>query len=194
MAQYILHELWDAFEGQLQGATVGDVAYAAQTFDERTHHMSTWTGTLGQVGWILYLFLLEQDAPVAHPTLRSRFSEMTIAALQGALDALVYHGLVHCHGRGRKRCYQTAGRMYRDWFLSAGKLSAPEQAEVPTTPAEFQILIKQLVQHIGAQTTITGGVEGPVASGQFQSAVTFGEGDAKDYRQNDPSEKDDDGG
>jgi hypothetical protein len=194
MTQYVLHELWDAFEGHLQDATVEDVAYAAQTFDERTQHFSGWTRSLGQAGCVVYLFLLEVDAPVTHSTLRARFSEMTIAGLQGTLDALVYHGLAHCHGRGRGRRYQIAGQMYRDWFLSAGKLSAPEQAEAPTTPPGIQVLIERLEQHIGAQTNIAGGVEGPVASGQFESATTFGEGDAKDHRQTGPSQKDDAGG
>lgn len=193
MTQYILHDLWDEFDGQLEEATVEDVAYAAQGFEDRTRHFSTWTRTLGRAGCCIYVFLLEQDAPTDYSTLRSRFSEMPIAALQSTLDALFYHGLIHCHGRGRRRHYQVAGRMYRDWLLSAGKLSVPEQAEALKEPGGIQVLIERLDQHIGAQTNIGGNVEGPVASGRFDSAATFGSGDAKDLRQEEAPSKDEGG-
>jgi len=161
---------------------VKDVAYAAQGFDDRTRHFATWTRTLGRSGWAAYLFLLQQDVPVAHSTLRTQFSEAPITALQSTLDALLYHGLIHCHGRGRRQQYSIAGKMYRDWFLSAGKLSAPEQSETLKAPGSIQVLIESLEQHIGAQTNIAGDAKGPVASGKFESATAFGEGDAKDCR------------
>jgi DNA-binding transcriptional ArsR family regulator len=163
---------------------VEDVAYAARGFDNRTRHFTTWTRTLGRSSWTIYLFLLQQDTPVTYSALRSRFSDAPITALQTTLDALLYHGLIHCQGRGRRQRYSVAGKMYRDWFLSAGKLSAPEeQAEVLETPVGIQVLIERIEQHIGAQTNIDGGVEGPVASGNFESATAFGEGDAKDCRE-----------
>lgn len=194
MAQYVLHELWREFEGQLQEVAPEDVAYAAEAFDDRTRHFSTWTRTLGPLGWSMYLFLIQQDAPVTYSALRSHFSEVPITALQGTLHALLYHGLIHCHGRGRRQQYSVAGKMYRDWFLSTGKMSATEQAEALHTPASIHVLIESLEQHIGAQTNIEGGVEGRIASGQFESAVSFGEGDAKDCRQERASEKDSPGG
>jgi len=222
MAQYILHELWDEFEGELQDVVVEDVTYATQGFDDRTRHFATWTKTLGEMAWIVYLFLLEQDAPVTHAKLRTHFSEVPIAALQSTLDALLYHGLIHCHGRGRRQRYSVAGKMYRDWFLSAGKLSAPEQAEALKTVSGIQVFVERLdrltgtqintgggayvgrnvnvedgdfvgrdkktgvdqrdQQINGPQTNIAGDAKGTVASGEFESAAAFGEGDAKDCR------------
>ena len=183
MAQYILHELWDDFEGEIEGATVEDVEYATQDFEQRTQHFSTWTKTLGPPGWMLYLFLLEQNAPVAYGTLRTHFAEMPLDALKSTLDALVYHGLVHCCGRGRGQQYSLAGAMYRDWFLAAGQLSAPEQNRALATPASIQVLIERIEQHIGAQTNIAGGVDGPVASGKFESATEIAGGEAVDQRE-----------
>lgn len=182
IAQYILHELWDDFEGELEAATVNDVSYAAQGFDQRTQHFSTWTKTLGPPGWRLYLFLLEQNVPVTYGMLRTQFAELPLDVLQSTLDALVYHGLIHCCGRGRSQHYTLAGTLYRDWFLAAGQLSAPEQDKALVTPAGIQVLIERIEQHIGAQTNIAGGVDGPVASGQFQSATSFGGGQATDAR------------
>lgn len=182
MAQYILHELWDDFEGQLQEATVADVEYAAQDFDQRTQHFSTWTRTLGPVGWMIYLFLLDQNAPATYGMLRAQFADMPLDALKSTLDALVYHGLVHCCGRGRGQQYSLAGTMYRDWFLAAGQLGTPEQDQSLVMPAGIQVLIERIEQHIGAQTNIAGGVDGPVASGQFQSATTIAGGEAMDQR------------
>jgi len=184
MAQYILHELW----GDLGDATVEDVQDVAETFDDRTRHFATWTGTLGATGNDIYRFLTEQSTSVTYSAIRQRFSEMASTLLQSTLDALYYHGLIHCHGRGRGRKYQIAGRMYRDWFLSAGKLGAPEQAELLKTPAGIQVLIGQIEQHIGAQTNIAGGVEGPLASGKFESAAAVGGGEATDHRRKETQE------
>lgn len=183
MAQYILHELWADFEGELEAATVEDVGYAAQDFDQRTQHFSTWIRTLGSVGWMIYLFLLDQNAPVAYGMLRTQFAKMPLDALKSTLDALVYHGLVHCHGRGRGQHYSLAGTMYRDWFLAAGQLNTPEQTEARTTPVGIQVLIERIEQHIGAQTNIAGGVTGPVASGKFESAAAVGGGEAVDQHE-----------
>lgn len=189
MAQYILHELWDDLEGELEEATAEDANYAAQDFEARTTHFSTWTHTLGPVGWIIYLFLLEQDAPVVYGVLRTQFAELPLDALQSTLDALVYHGLVHCCGRGRRQRYSIAGTMYRDWFSVAGQLSAPEAAKALETPTGIQVLIERIEQHIGAQTNIRD-AHGPVAAGKFESATTFGEGNAQDGRQKDVPEGD----
>jgi hypothetical protein len=73
--------------------------------------------------------------------------------------------------------------MYRDWFLTAGRLSAPEQDQDLSTPAEVQVVIERIEQHIGAQTNIAGDAKGPIASGKLESATAFGEGDAKDCRE-----------
>jgi hypothetical protein len=122
MAQYILHELWEELDGELEDATVADVQDTAGTFDDRTQHFSTWAQTLGGPGHDVYRFLVGQDTPVTYPAIRRYFSEMTAPELQSTVDALLYHGLIHCHGRGRRRRYTVAGQMYRDWCLSAGKL------------------------------------------------------------------------
>jgi hypothetical protein len=122
MAQYILHELWDELDGKLENATVEDVQEIAETFDGRTRHFSTWAGTLGKTGRDVFRFLVEQGAPVAFSAVRRHFSQIAIISLQSTLDALIYHGLIHCHGRGRSSRYKVAGRMFRDWLLSAGKV------------------------------------------------------------------------
>jgi len=192
LAQYILHELWD----ELEDATAEDVQGVAETFDDRTRHFATWTGTLGQAGNDIYRFLTEQDASVTYSAIRQCFSEMTSTLLQSTLDALYYHGLIHCHGRGRRRKYQIAGRMYRDWLLSAGKLDTLELSEIPRPPAETPIIVHgdyvagdkptgvdQRGQDMhGPQTNIAGDVSGPLASGQFESATAVGCGEATDQR------------
>ena len=78
-----------------------------------------------------------------------------------------------------------------NWSILNG---AKRPVEAESRPQGAQITIDHLEQHIGAQTNIAGDAKGPVASEQFDSAATFGEGDAKDCRQGDASEKDDDGG
>lgn len=124
IAQYILHELWSELEGELAEATLEDVQDVAETFEDRTRHLSTWAKTLGAVGNTVYRFLAEEDAPLTYAALRQRFSQMESGLLGSTLDTLHYHGLIHCHGRGRRRQYQVAGHTYRDWFLSAGKIDA----------------------------------------------------------------------
>jgi len=200
MAQYILHELWDELEGELAGeladATVGDVQDIAETFDDRTRHFSTWTETLGRPGHDVYRFLAEQDAPVSYPAIRQRFSEMPSTSLRSTVDALLYHGLIHCYGRGRRRRYEIAGQMYRDWFTSAGKLGMTEQPETVQTLTEAQIVaqgdyvagdkptgVDQRGQEVhGPQTNVAGDVSGPVLSGAFQGPVATGGGEAVDLR------------
>jgi hypothetical protein len=183
MAQYILHELWNDFEGEIEIATSEDVRYAAQGFEQRTQHFSTWSKTLGPLGWRIYLFLLEQSVPMSYTLLRTEFVELPLDVLKSTLDALVYHGLVHCGGRGRNQQYSIAGTMYRDWFLAAGRLSAPEETPNHGTPAGLQVLIERVEQHFGAQTNIAGGVNGPVASGKFEGAAAVGGGEAVDQRE-----------
>ena len=120
-----------------------DVQAMAETFEERTRHFSTWTKTLGQTGNNLYRFLAEQDVPTAYVAVRQRFSQMNSSLFQSTLDALLYHGLIHCHGRGRSREYQIAGRMYRDWFLAVGKPGVVEQPEPSQqTPADATIIVQ----------------------------------------------------
>jgi len=118
LAQYILHELWNT----LEDATEEDVRDIADTFDDRTRHFATWAGTLEPASHDVYRFLAEQDTPATYPALRQHFAQMASLALQSALDALLYHGLIHSHGHGKGRRYQIAGQMYRDWLLAAGKL------------------------------------------------------------------------
>jgi hypothetical protein len=195
MAQYILHELWDEFEGQLQDATVEDVRHVAESFEERTRHFSSWTDTLGQTGHALYRFLVEQDGLVNYGAIRQRFEQLTITELQSALDALLYYGLVHCHGRGRRQRYSIAGKMYLDWLLAAGKLEEPEQGESPQRDEGHVVVygdyvagdkptgVDQRDQQVhGPQTNIAGDASGPVASGQFESAAAVGGGEAVDLR------------
>ena len=83
-------------------------------------------------------------------------------------------------GEGDRQRYSVAGEMYRDWFLSAGKLSAPEAAKALETPQGIQVLIEHIEQHIGAQTNIAGDAQGDIASGKFESATALGGGEATD--------------
>jgi len=84
--------------------------------------------------------------------------------------------------------------MYHDWFLRAGRLGLPEQDEDLAKPAGIQVLIERIEQHVGAQTNIAGDAKAPIASGEFNSATTFGDGDAEDNRRNTSSQKDNEGG
>ena len=159
LAQYILHELWNELEGELADATAQDVQDMGETFNDRTRHFFTWAGTLGATGNTVYRFLTEQDvregsteahpqgpqsndAPLAYAAIRQHFSRMESGALGSALDALHYHGLIHLHGRGRRRQYQVAGQTYRDWFLAAGKIGAG--GPLPGTARLHRILANRL--------------------------------------------------
>jgi hypothetical protein len=133
MAQYVLHELWNEFGGELEEATVEDVQDMAETFDDRTRHLTAWARILGQTGNALYRFMVEQGAPVAYSEVRQHFPELTGMVLQGTLDALHYHGLIHCHGRGRRCRYQVAGQMYRDWLLAAGRMGGLGRPSIAVT-------------------------------------------------------------
>lgn len=50
----------------------------------------------------------------------------------------------------------------------------------PSATGEGKISIEQYIEN---QTNIAGNAKGPVASGKFESATAFGEGDAKDCRE-----------
>jgi len=204
MAQYILHELWNELDGELAEATLEDVQNMAETFDERTRHFSTWVGTLERTGEDIYRFLVGQETPVTYRVIRQYFRNMTSTSLQSTVDALLYHGLIHCHGRGRRRQYQVAGQMYRDWFVAHitpdTEHTPTEQAEIPLklTPSQITISVEkgdvvlgdkptgvdQRGQEVrGPQTNVAGDASGPLASGQFESAVAVGGGEAADLRE-----------
>ncbi len=142
LVQYILHELWREWGGELDGVTPEDVCDIADTFDGRTRHFSTWRKTLGPVGNDLYRFLAERDVPATVSTFVQHFSHLDNYALDSALDALLYHGLLHCHGRGKGRTYQVAGQAYRDWFLQ----HAPSR-DVRDVPAAIGAIREQLENH-----------------------------------------------
>jgi hypothetical protein len=168
--QYILHELWNQMAGALQNATAEDVQEIAETFEDRTHHFSAWARTLGRPGHDVYHFLVEQDAATTYLEIRQRFSKMTVFLLQSMLDALLYHGLVHCYGYGRKRKYEIAGRMYREWFLSAGEITAFEESEKPQPrPGAPTVIYDIHGPQIGNQVAITG--DGNVVGDDSSSQV-----------------------
>lgn len=186
IAQYILRELWDELEGELADGTIEDIRDTAETFDDRTRHFSTWAETLEPTGNDVYRFLVEQDAPATYTAIRQRFCQMTSTSLQSTLDALLYHGLIHRHGRGRRRQYKVAGQMYRDWFLSVWKTGTTEPTAPPQAPAGAPIIVHgdyiagdkpidvdQRGQDVhGPQTNIAGDAAGPVLSGEFDGPVT----------------------
>jgi DNA-binding transcriptional ArsR family regulator len=186
IAQYILHELWNELEGELADGTIEDIRDTAETFDDRTRHFSTWAETLEPTGNDVYRFLVEQDAPATYTAIRQRFCQMTSTSLQSTLDALLYHGLIHRHGRGRRRQYKVAGQMYRDWFLSVWKTGTTEPTAPPQAPAGAPIIVHgdyiagdkpidvdQRGQDVhGPQTNIAGDAAGPVLSGEFDGPVT----------------------
>ncbi len=137
MAQYLLHKVWEELDGSLEDATPELLQTLAETFDERTRHFSAWAHTIGKNGNATYRFLAEQVEPVSYTTLRQHFSTLSSGHLQGALDALIYHGLVNCEGRGKRCRYQAAGQMYKDWFLAAGEIDESESVETPPEPPQI---------------------------------------------------------
>jgi hypothetical protein len=195
IVQYLLHELWALFDGDLESATVGDINDIAETFEMRTSHCSSWAQALGETGFALYDFFLQKAGAVNFSVIRRSFRDLSIVELKSGLDALVYHGLVHRHGAGRRETYQIGGTLYRDWFLSAGKLVAGKITSIsPQSASHYHIAgdyvagakktgVDQRGQSVqGPQTNIRD-VKGPVASGHFESATSFG-GEAKDCRKN----------
>jgi hypothetical protein len=150
MVQYLLHELWAESRGALEDCSSRDVQDVAATFEARTGHCSEWTRTLGPMGHDLYRTLVEQDGPATYAALRQRFPRVDVTVFQSTLDALLYHGLIHSHGRGRRSRYEVAGRIYRDWFTSAGRIDpASEPGSEPEPPVQVNLgkLRLLLIEH-----------------------------------------------
>jgi hypothetical protein len=130
LTQFILHELWEEFDGALEDITGNDVLAAAEAFETLTHHFSTWTQTLGTHSVDVYGFLAAQTPPVAYAVLRQQFAAWPNEVFQRTVDALIYHGLIRCEGRGRRQQYAPSGQAYREWFHAAGKLASHPSADV----------------------------------------------------------------
>lgn len=125
LTQFILHELWEESDGALENVTPEDVIAAVETFESLTHHFSTWTHALGARGAEMYAFLSKQSVPVTYTMLRQQFASWPNDGFQATVDALLYHGMIRCEGRGRRQQYTVAGHAYREWFLTAGRLREP---------------------------------------------------------------------
>jgi len=172
IAQYLLHKAWEAFDGQLQEITAEALQDIAETFDQRTHHFSTWTHTLGAAGAAAYHFLATQETPITYPTLRKNLRELSAAQLQSTLDALIYHGLVNSQGRGRRCQYQVAGELYREWVFSLGE-TREQPEEAAALPQAHIIVHGDYIAgdlEIGSQIAITG--DGNIVGDESQTAVS----------------------
>ena len=99
------------------------------------------------------------------------------APLNWGLTALCYHGLVVRHNDLEH--YRVAGQLFADWF----KFRAEQHlSEAQGNLEHAQLPPETKIYYIGTQTNINNAVD-TVASGQFQSATSFGGGEAVDQRQ-----------
>lgn len=115
LIQFIMHELWP----DLPDVTAENVQEVAATFSERLNHFQHWTAVLSPLAHQVYRWLIECRRSALYGEVRRALTAPSGSDLQQALDALVYHGVVHIQGRGRKTGYVVAGEMYRDWYLAA---------------------------------------------------------------------------
>ncbi len=130
LTQFILYTLWENLNGLLEKATCSDVQAVVDTFDEVTHHFTSWTHRLGMYGQDMYRFLAQSTAPLSRIELRQQFQTWPEDAFRKTWDALLYHGMLHCTGRGKQQRYASSGYAYREWFLSAGQFQeSPELSE-----------------------------------------------------------------
>ena len=126
LVQFLMHELWY----DLPEVSVADVQDVGTTFSDLLNHFERWSDALPALAHDLYRKLIARDEPASYATLRRSFSTADGGDLQRALDALAYHGLIRLEGRGRRTKYGTAGRMYRDWYLS----DQPAHTQTPIAP------------------------------------------------------------
>ncbi len=130
LTQFILYSLWENLNGSLEKATNSDVQMVVDTFDEATQHFTTWTCKFGIHGQDMYRFLAQHPASLSRTELRQQFQHWSADLFRSTLDALTYHGVIHCTGRGRQERYTFAGHAYLEWFLAAGQFQeAPEPPE-----------------------------------------------------------------
>jgi hypothetical protein len=175
IAQYLLHHIWDAGVENVGVQTVEQIACQLRQY--RGADLQGWWQAIGDSGqWAYAVLATAQDWLDERVLIKKvRHTEQSLG--QG-LSALCYHGLVK-RDESRHR-YRIVGKLFFDWFTLNG---AERLRESKSKPKDAQVIIEHLEQHIGAQTNIDGGVGGPVASGNFESATAFGEGDAKDCRE-----------
>jgi hypothetical protein len=175
IAQYLLHHAWDDGLTSADSQTIEQIACQMRQY--RGADLQGWWQAIGDSGqWAYAVLATAQDWLDERVLIKKvRHTEQSLG--QG-LSALCYHGLVK---RDESRhCYRIVGKLFFDWFTLNG---AERLRESKSKPEDAQIIIEHLEQHIGAQTNIAGDAKGPVASGNFESATAFGEGDAKDCRE-----------
>lgn len=175
IVQYLLHHAWDDGLTSADSQTIEQIACQMRQY--RGADLQGWWQAIGDSGQWAYAVLATAQDWLDERVLIKKV-QSTEQSLGQGLSALCYHGLVK-RDESRHR-YRITGKLFFDWFTLNG---AERLRESKSKPEDAQIIIEHLEQHIGAQTTIAGNVEGPVASGKFESATAFGEGDAKDCRE-----------
>jgi len=174
IAQYLLHHAWD--DGLAHTNLQAIEQIACQMRQHRSSDLKGWWEAIGDSGQWAYAVLAMAQDWLDERTLLKKVHH-TEQSLDQGLSALCYHGLVK-RDESRRR-YRIVGKLFFDWFALNG---AECLAESETKPEDAQVIIEHLEQHIGAQTNIAGDASGPVASGQFESAVAVGGGEAVDLR------------
>jgi hypothetical protein len=174
IAQYLMHHLWD--DNGLTLATPAQVERVArQMQQQRAADLQGWWEAIGDSGQQAYAVLAAKQDWMGERTLLTEIHSKQ--PLGQGLAALCYHGLA-IRDESRQH-YHVVGKLFLDWFA----LNCAERLAKTTMPSEkAQIIIEHLEQHIGAQTNIGGNVNGPVASGQFESATAIGGEEAKGQR------------
>jgi hypothetical protein len=174
IAQYLLHHLWDDGLAEATLAHVERVAH--QMRQQRAADLQGWWEAIGDSGQQAYAVLSAEQDWMDERALIAKVQN-TARPLGQGLAALCYHGLA-VRDASRQR-YRVAGKLFFDWFALNG---AGRLAETAMQPDRVQVIVEHLEQYIGSQTTIGGDVKGTVASGQFESAVAIGGGEAVDLR------------
>jgi hypothetical protein len=174
IAQYLLHHLWD--DGLARATTAQVEQVARQMRQKRAADLQGWWESVGDSGQWAYAVLAAAQDWLDERSLLAQVQNPGQPLGQG-LSALCYHGLV-IRDESRQR-YRVAGDLFLDWFVLNG---AKRLAESKTQPPGALVIIEHLEQHVGSLTNIAGGVSGPVASGQFESAAVVGGGKTADRR------------
>lgn len=185
VAQYLLHHAWDHGLAHVTSHTIDKIACKLR---QSRDDLEGWWQAIGDSGQWAYAILATDEDWLDERVLIEKIQH-TEQSLDHGLSALCYHGLVR-RDKSRHR-YRIAGKLFFDWFT----LNGAERLKASSSRSkEAQVIIERIEQHISAQTNIAGHAKGPIASGEFNSATTFGDGDAEDNRRNTASEKGSEGG
>lgn len=157
LVQYIMHHL---FEANLANATTDRVEQIVHSFyavEQRTD-FADWCEDLGQNGLAVYtqLIMRTDDEWVPHRLLLEAKIVEPLQLLR-LIDSLCFHGIVE---HGSPKCYRTAGRMFKRWFIDDILGQQPDPIiPTPLLPSERRYLEDQRTELDKRYTSLTKMIE-----------------------------------